>query len=254
MKLISWNVNGLRAVEKKGFLEWLKDTGADIISIQEVKAREEQLSEEMRNIEGYSLYLTCAEKKGYSGVACFVKEKPLSVREGLFDDTYNTEGRVLVLEYPDFFLYNVYFPNGGGGPERRAYKNAFNYALLEEVKKLEDEGKNIIICGDVNIAHEEIDLKNPKANAKTSGFLPEERRYLDDLLAAGFVDSFRELHPERSAYSWWSYRFNARSLDAGWRIDYFFISASLLPFVTGAEIDPTVLGSDHAPISLTLDL
>ncbi len=251
MKLVSWNVNGLRAAAKKGFTEWLAKEDADIVCLQEVKASMAQL-EELSALPNYTMFLSEAEKKGYSGVAVYTKEEPLMAREGLTDETYNTEGRVLVLAYPEFVLYNVYFPNGGRDDERRAYKNGFNEALMKEVNALRDAGEKVIICGDVNIAHNDIDLKNPKANEKHSGFLPEERRFLDEFLASGFVDTYRHLHPEEKKYSWWSYRFGARATNAGWRIDYFFISESLLAALVDAEIDNTVLGSDHCPVSVTL--
>lgn len=253
MKLISWNINGIRAIEKKGFREWLESTNADIISLQEVKAQQDQLAENLTNIPGYNFYLACAQRKGYSGVCCYSKEEPLSVKVGLNDDNFNTEGRVLRLEYPEFYLYNIYFPNGSQSKERLQYKLDFNMALYHELEELMDKGKGIIICGDVNIAHEEIDLKNPKANEMHSGFLPQERRFIDRLLDLGFVDSFRELNPDKEKYSWWSYRFGARKTNAGWRIDYFFVSKNLLPNIIGADVNDDIEGSDHAPISLELD-
>lgn len=253
MKIVSWNVNGLRAIEKKGFYDWFKEEDADIVCLQEVKARLEQLSDNMKNIEGYHLYLTAAEKKGYSGVCTFTKKEPLSIKEGLNDERFNNEGRVLRLEFDDFYLYNIYFPNGASKKERRIYKNEFNEALLKELEELQKEGKSIIICGDVNIAHKEIDLKNPKANQKTSGFLPEEREYLDRFLKTGFSDSFREMNPEEVKYSWWSYRRSARQTNAGWRIDYFFVSDNLMPSVVEADIHDQVIGSDHAPIILEVE-
>lgn len=253
MKIVSWNVNGIRAIEKKGFHDWFKEEDADIVCLQEAKAQLDQLSDSLANIEGYHLYLTSGEKKGYSGVCTYTRQKPLSVKEGLNDETYNTEGRVLRLEFEDFYLYNIYFPNGASREERRQYKNGFNQALLDELKELIKRDKGIIICGDVNIAHEEIDLKNPKSNEKHSGFLPEERRYLDKLLAVGFSDSFRSLNPDTVKYSWWSYRFGARKINAGWRIDYFFVSNNLMPKVVGADIHDQVEGSDHAPIILELE-
>lgn len=254
IKLVSWNVNGIRAAEKKGFREWFEDEKANIVCIQETKAQLDQLSEDLTEIPGYTLYLTSAERKGYSGVATYTDIAPISVREGLLNEEYNSEGRVLCIEYPHFYLYNVYFPNGGRSKERRNYKNGFNDALLKEVSELVQAGKGVIICGDVNIAHEDIDLKNPRANEKHSGFLPEERRYIDKLLAAGFIDSFRENNPDTPKYSWWSYRFNARSLDAGMRIDYFFVSKNLADKIVKADVYDKVEGSDHAPIYLELDI
>ncbi len=258
MKLISWNVNGIRAAFKKGLKEVIRDFGADIVCIQEVKAHLEQLEDDIAVFDDYHFYLASGSRKGYSGVAVYSKIRPIAVQRG-FEDTplcrpYNDEGRVIRLEFEDFYLYNIYFPNGASTKERRDYKEGFNCALLEELKELKKKNKGIIICGDVNIAHEDIDLKNPQANAKHSGFLPSERRFIDKLLDLGFIDSFRWLNPELVKYSWWSYRFNARKTNAGWRIDYFFVSDNLKDKVVGADVLDGVLGSDHAPIELLLDL
>ncbi len=254
MKLISWNVNGIRAIEKKGFRDWLIKEDADIISIQETKAQLDQLSEDLAEIPGYYLYLSeCKERKGYCGVCCYTKEKPLAVREGLADDRFTPQGRVIRLEFERFYLYNIYFPNGAGDQEKFNNKIEFNEALYQELSELIKGEKGIIICGDVNIAHEAIDLKNPKANEKHSGFLPLERRFIDRLLDLGFVDSFRLINPDKEKYSWWSYRFGARRINAGWRIDYFFVSDNLKKNIIGADIYDDVEGSDHCPISLTLD-
>lgn len=254
MKLVSWNVNGIRAIKKKeSFDEWFKREDADIVCLQEAKAQLDQLEEELTNVPGYYFYLTAAEKKGYSGVCAYTKIKPINVREGLEKEEYNSEGRVLRLEFEEFYLYNIYFPNGARNQERQDYKKRFNEALLEELTELRKGNKGIIICGDVNIAHEEIDLKNPKTNQKTSGFLPLERRYLDRLLEAGFLDSFRYVNPNLVKYSWWSYRLGARKTNAGWRIDYFFVSTNLEKYIVGADVQDDVMGSDHAPVCLELD-
>lgn len=254
MKLISWNINGIRAIEKKGFREWFDKEDADIICLQEIKAHRDQLEESLTDIPNYEFFVTTPEKKGYSGVGTYTKIKPISVREGLLDEDYNSEGRVLRLEFPEFYLYNIYFPNGSRGNDRLDYKMRFNEALYKELKELmEETDKGIIICGDVNIAHEDIDLKNPKSNEKHSGFLPLERRFIDKLLSLGFIDSFRELNPNSEKYSWWSYRFNAKKTNAGWRIDYFFVSNNIKDHIIGADIDTVQSGSDHAPISLELN-
>lgn len=253
IKLISWNVNGLRAQEKKGFLDFFDSEKANIFCIQEVKAQLDQLSEKIKEIPGYEFYLNSAEKKGYSGVATYTDIKPISVREGLLDYEYNNEGRVLVLEFPQFYLYNVYFPNGCASDERRIFKNRFDLALVDEVTKLLEQDKGVIICGDVNIAHEEIDLYKPDTKT-SSGFRPEERAVITKLLDNGYVDSFRKLNPDTVKYSWWNYRGNMRATNSGWRIDYFFISENLVPFIEKADIMVDVFGSDHAPILLELNL
>ncbi|MGI6108302.1 MAG: exodeoxyribonuclease III [Eubacteriaceae bacterium] len=259
MKIYSWNVNGLRAAAKKGFADWLLSTDADIVCIQEVKAEHGQLGEDLTQIPGYTLTVCSAQRKGYSGTAVYLKnDSPelagASVSCGLADSRWNDEGRVTRVDTTDFILFNVYFPNGGSGEDRRNYKNSFNEVLKDELTDLKNEGRNIIVCGDVNIAHQPIDLKNPKTNEKHSGFLPEERRFLDRFLAAGFIDTFRNLHPDEVRYSWWSYRFNARSTNAGWRIDYFFISESLVPALQEAAVLDDVQGSDHCPVMLDLKL
>ena len=259
MKIFSWNVNGLRAAAKKGFADWLLATGAHIICVQEVKAEYEQLDEGLTQIPGYTLHVCAAKRKGYSGTAVYMKDdspelQNASVSCGLLDPEWNDEGRVTRVDGKDFVLFNVYCPNGGASDERRDYKNSFNEILKDELTQLKNEGRNVIICGDVNIAHSPIDLKNPKSNEKHSGFLPEERRFLDRFLQAGFVDTFRRLHPEEVKYSWWSYRFGARSTNAGWRIDYFFVSENLVPALREAEVFDDVQGSDHCPVMLDLDL
>lgn len=265
MKIYSWNVNGLRAAQKKGFLDWFKTADADIVCVQEAKATEDQLDEELTQIPGYRFHICSAKRKGYSGTAVWIREdcpglENAAVSCGLANEDWNDEGRVTRVDTDDFILFNIYFPNGGSGQDRLDYKLAFNEALLEELRELLNEGKRIIVCGDVNIAHQTIDLKNPKSNEKTSGFLPEERRFLTRFLDEGFVDSFRYLHPDMVKYSWWSMRYRARNTNAGWRIDYFFISENLIPCLREAMVldevgknegSPDV--SDHAPILLELD-
>ncbi|MDP3728264.1 MAG: exodeoxyribonuclease III [bacterium] len=252
MKLISWNVNGIRAAEKKGFLDYIKKESPDILCIQETKAHKEQLSEQLTNISGYHAYFSSGEKKGYSGVLCYSKEKPLSVHTGFSDHKkFDTEGRILVLEYPQFILMNIYFPNGKASEERLQYKLEFYNAFLTFCKK---QKKQLIICGDVNTAHNEIDLARPKENQEESGFLRIERDWLDTFEKEGLTDTFRHLHPTKVQYSWWSQRGGARRRNVGWRIDYFYVTKDLVKKVKQAFIQDQVIGSDHCPIGLELDL
>lgn len=220
--------------------------------MQEIKANEEQLGEEIKNIEGYKVFYNSAERKGYSGTAIYYKKDPIKIWTGLPDERFNTEGRTICIEYEDFILMNIYFPNGKKDDIRLQFKMDFYDCLLEYANELVKEGKDLIICGDYNTAHNEIDLKNPKPNSKSSGFLPIEREWMDKFIANGYVDVFRKLFPEEVRYSWWSYRFNARKNDAGWRIDYFFVSENLFDRVKKAEIHTDVMGSDHCPISLEI--
>jgi len=250
MKIISWNVNGIRAIEKKDFILWVKETQPDILCLQETKAEITQLSEKLINIPGYISCFHSAEKKGYSGTAVYYKNAPLSINTGLSDPRFNKEGRTIILEYNDFILYNVYFPNGQKDEERLQYKMDFNRCIQKDIKKLLDSGKNVIVCGDINIAHCEIDLKHPKENSKRSGFLPEERAWVSDFLSIGMVDSWRNQHPDEVKYSWWSMRFNARKTNAGWRIDSFFVSKGFMNRVEKTDILDDVMGSDHCPIVL----
>ncbi|PIQ25200.1 exodeoxyribonuclease III [bacterium (Candidatus Blackallbacteria) CG17_big_fil_post_rev_8_21_14_2_50_48_46] len=255
MYLISWNVNGIRSVERKGFLEWLETAQPDLLCLQETKAWPDQLSEELLSGHGYHTYWAKAEKKGYSGVATFARKEPKAVKMGLGIERFDREGRVVVSDHEDFLLYNIYFPNGQRDHGRVRYKLDFYEALLEELNREVAQGRKVIITGDWNTAHQEIDLKNPKTNQDTSGFLPEERAMLDRYIEEGYVDTFRQLNPDaRDRYSWWSYRVNARERNIGWRIDYFFVSQNLLPWVSKAEILDQVPGSDHCPVTLTLKL
>lgn len=254
MKILSWNVNGLRAVQKKGFTDWVLTEKPDILCIQETKLQEEQLTEELKNIEGYDSHFSHASRKGYSGVAIYTKIRPLSTSYGIGIDEFDTEGRIIQMEFPEFILLNIYFPNGQMNEERLEYKLHFHEALLEHCLSLQSQKKNLIICGDYNIAHKEMDLKNPKANEKRSGFLPIERAWIDKFIAHGFVDSFRLVNPDKVQYSWWSYRFKARENNAGWRIDYHFVSDYFSHKVKDAQIFDHVLGSDHCPVSLVLDI
>jgi exodeoxyribonuclease-3 len=230
--LLSWNVNGIRAVRGKGFLGWLGKESPDILCLQETKARPEQLDVDLKDPAGYQAYWNHPERKGYSGVAVFTREKPLDIRYDFGDSKLDLEGRVIIAEYPEFTLFNVYFPNGKQGPERLGYK--------------------MVICGDVNTAHKEIDLARPKENSKVSGFLPEERAWIDKFIAHGYVDTFRWFNQEPDQYTWWDLKSGARARNVGWRIDYFFVSENLLPAITNAFIMPDVTGSDHCPIGITL--
>jgi exodeoxyribonuclease III len=252
MKIYSWNVNGLRAILKKGFLEWMQQESPDILCLQETKLQGNQLEDSFKNIEGYYSSFSFAEKKGYSGVATYSKEQPISVKHGMGIERFDSEGRILETEFKDFTLLNIYFPNGQMNEERLKYKLEFYDSLLEYCNNLVSEGKKLVICGDYNTAHTEVDIKNAKANEKTSGFLEIERAWLDKLIANGYTDTFRHMHPEEIKYSWWSYMFKARERNVGWRIDYHFVSNNLLPFMKGAEILNEVTGSDHCPVILEL--
>jgi exodeoxyribonuclease-3 len=253
MKLLSWNVNGLRAVYKKGAFDSIFQFDPDILCLQETKAHPEQLPEEVRSPAGYFSYFDHSKmKKGYSGVAIFSKTKPEKVEYGIGIKKFDDEGRTLVAYFKDFILLNVYFPNGGGGPERLKYKLEYYDSFLKFIEKLKKTNKNIVFCGDVNTAHSEIDLARPKENQKTSGFLPEERKWLDKVVEKGYVDSFRFLHPEDIKYSWWDMKTFARDRNVGWRIDYFFVSENFKSQIKKAEIFDNVLGSDHCPILLEL--
>lgn len=253
MKLVSWNVNGIRAVVKKGFLDWLDEASPDVLCLQETKASEEQLHEELLTPPGYYTFWHSGEKKGYSSVATFTKTRPLDVQRGQEVLVRDTEGRILLTEFPDFLLYNIYFPNGGRGEERLRYKLEFYDEMLEHFEQARSR-KSLIICGDVNTAHHEIDLKNPKENVNNSGFMPIERAWLDRLVGCGYVDTFRHFHPDAvDMYSWWDVRTRARERNAGWRIDYFFVTPDLVPRLRGADIWMDVTGSDHAPVTLDID-
>lgn len=249
MKLISWNVNGLRACMNKGFKEFMNSVDADIFCVQETKMQREQAT---FVFDGYEEYWNSAEKKGYSGTAVFSKTKPLSVSYGLGIEEHDKEGRVITAEFQDFYLVNVYTPNAQRGLERLDYRMVWEDVFRRYVKEL-DEKKPVIICGDLNVAHNEIDLKNFKTNVGNAGFTYEERGKMTELLASGFVDSFRYLYPDKTgAYSWWSYMFKAREKNAGWRIDYFIVSEKLADRIEDAVIYPEVMGSDHCPVGLLL--
>ena len=250
MKLISWNVNGFRACLNKGFEQFFKDTDADFFCIQETKMQPEQAT---FDADGYHQYWYSAEKKGYSGTAIFTKHEPISVKYGLGIDEHDHEGRAITLEYDDFYLLCVYTPNAQRELARLDYRMEWEDALRNYIKSL-DEKKPVIYCGDLNVAHEEIDLKNPKTNHFSAGFSDEERGKFTELLESGFCDTFRTLYPEKVEYSWWSYMFQARKNNAGWRIDYFLVSDRLRDKIFNAEIHADIMGSDHCPVSLDLTL
>lgn len=249
MKMISWNVNGLRACREKGFLDFFKEADADFFCVQETKLQAGQIELEL---EGYEQFWNYADKKGYSGTAIFTKHKPLSVQLGIGVDEHDHEGRVITLEYEDFYLITVYVPNSQDGLARLEYRMRFEDDFLKYIKKLE-ENKPVIYCGDLNVAHKEIDLKNPKTNRKNPGFTDEERGKFTTVLENGFIDTFRHFYPDlEQIYSWWSYRFQARSKNVGWRIDYFVVSEELKNRLSDAKIHTQVLGSDHCPVELIL--
>lgn len=251
MKLISWNVNGIRACVTKGFLDFFNEIDADIFCIQESKLQAGQIDLEL---EGYHQYWNYAEKKGYSGTAIFTKKEPISVKYGLGFEEHDQEGRVITLEFDNFYMVTVYTPNSKTALERLDYRMVWEDLFRKYLKELE-ETKPVIVCGDLNVAHKEIDLKNPKTNTKNAGFTIEERTKFTELLNAGFVDTFRHFYPEETgAYSWWSYRFNSRAKNAGWRIDYFLTSEVLRDKLVDAKIHPEVLGSDHCPVELEINL
>lgn len=251
MKLISWNVNGLRACMQKGFMDFFNEADADIFCIQESKLQEGQIDLEL---PGYCQYWNYAEKKGYSGTAIFTKKEPLSAAYGIGMEEHDKEGRVITLEYDNFYMVTCYTPNSQNELARLPYRMKWEEDFLAYLKKL-DEKKPVILCGDLNVAHEEIDLKNPKTNRKNAGFSDEERAKMTELLASGFTDTFRYFYPDlEQVYSWWSYRFKAREKNAGWRIDYFITSKRLDGQLEDAKIHTTVLGSDHCPVELALNL
>ncbi len=252
--LLSWNVNGVRAVFKVDFMAWLKKTSPDVLCIQETKCKVEQLVPELLNPEGYHAEWNSAERPGYSGVATFSKIKPAAVTRGFGVNRFDTEGRVLETDHGDFILVNVYFPNGGNGPERLQYKREFYEHARSYFARLRKAGKGVIVCGDFNIAHNPVDVYSPGKCAKVSGFLPEERVWLDRLLEDGFIDAFREFDPSPERYTWWDQRTFARSRNDGWRIDLHLVSKDLRPRMKDAFILPDVLGSDHCPVGLKLSI
>lgn len=253
MRIVSWNVNGIRAVAGKGFADSVKAMDADIIGIQETKAQIDQLGPEITELEGYKSWFYSAERKGYSGTALYSRIEPVDVTFGLGTDEFDHEGRTICADFGKFVLFNIYFPNGGRGDDFVKFKLRFYDCFLDRVRELESKGREVICCGDVNTAHKEIDLSNPKANSKISGFLPEERVYMDHFAEAGLTDTFRMLYPDKpECYTWWSYKTAARSRNVGWRIDYFFATKGLLPDIKESNMMSDVMGSDHCPVFIDL--
>jgi len=253
MKISTWNINGIRAGLGRGLKDWLAAESPDALCLQEIKARPEQLTGEQQDFPGYSVTWNPAERPGYSGVATVCKGQAPEALPGFGQPRFDMEGRVIRTRHVDFLLYNIYFPSGTRGPERVDYKLEFYASLLKILDVLVATGENIILAGDFNTAHMPIDLRNPQGNKKTSGFLPEERAWVDTYLEHGFMDAYRRLYPQRVQYTWWTYRMAARQRNVGWRIDYFLVSEKLLPRVKDVIIHESVLGSDHCPVSLILD-
>jgi len=254
MNIISWNVNGLRAVYKKGFMQWFMSVDPDILCLQETKSHEDQLPLDLRYIEGYHPFYSYPERKGYSGVATFSKMEPKSVERTFPISDIGDEGRILITEFDSFHLMNIYFPNGKMSRERLEYKLDFYKIFLEQCSKLMNNGKEIIICGDVNTAHTEKDIARPRENEKVSGFLPEEREWIDRFIEAGLVDTFRLFNQDGGNYSWWDYKTRARERNIGWRIDYFFVSKGLQEKVKASYMLQDVMGSDHCPIAIEIKI
>lgn len=252
-KLVSWNVNGLRAIARKGFLDILAEINPDVMCLQEIKAEKDQLPKKIQQINGYySFFNSSRTKKGYSGTAIYSKEEPISISNGLGDEYFDCEGRIQFVEFKDFYLYNIYYPNGQSGQDRIDYKLEFYNYFLEHAKQMMAQEKSIVVCGDVNTAHHEIDLARPKANEDNSGFLPEERAWLDKFVESGLIDTFRIFNQEPENYTWWDYKTKERERNVGWRIDYFYISPDLRPNLLDAAILYQYYGSDHCPISILL--
>lgn len=251
LRIFSWNVNGIRSVAKKGFADFLRDYSPDILCLQETRAEPLDFPDNLANPEGYFAYHESAAKKGYSGVSLYSKVEPLVVHHRFENPRFNEEGRIQIADFGFLVLFNLYFPNGGQSEDRLDYKMGFCEQLLNEVQNYSD--RRILVCGDYNTAHRPIDLKNPKANEKISGFLPQERAWIDRFIDAGFNDVFRHVFPETIRYSWWSYRFNCRAKDIGWRIDYHFANDSLLSHIQAPVIHTEVEGSDHCPVSILVD-
>lgn len=253
MRILCWNVNGIRAAQRKGFLDFVNRERPDALCLQETKAAPEQLDPELASIQGYSSHFVSAEKKGYSGVAIYTMPTPKQVTLGCGATRFDCEGRVISADYGDFILYNIYFPNGGRGPERVRYKLDFYDHVLDQWQEVRSDGRELIICGDFNTAHKEIDVARPAEWSKQSGFLPEERLWLDKITDMGYVDAFRAFNTKPEQYTYWDNFRNNRERNIGWRIDMFMVTEGLMPKVTSATIHPTVMGSDHCPIELVVE-
>ncbi|MCA8943576.1 MAG: exodeoxyribonuclease III [Planctomycetes bacterium] len=255
MIIASWNVNGLRAAANKGFLEWVDAFGPDVVLLQETKAREEDLPRKLVSVDGYERHFHAAQRKGYSGVAVYARERPDEWLVGIGDDEFDTEGRVLGARFGQLLVVSVYFPNSQQEGRRLDYRLAFNRRFAQFLDEHRQAGRSVVIGGDFNVAHEEIDIARPKSNTKNPGFLPEERAWMSEFLDDGWVDTWRRRNPDRAdVYSWWSYRFGARGKNIGWRLDYMCVDESLWPRVVGAEVLHEVLGSDHCPVTLELEV
>ena len=254
IRILSWNVNGIRAIHKKNALEWFHEQKPEILCFQETKAQEEQLPKALVEVEGYHSYFVSAERKGYSGVGMYSSLEPKDVKPGFGIKKFDSEGRTMVADFGKFVLFNIYFPNGKQNKDRLKYKMDFYDAFLKYANKLKDDGLDIIICGDVNTAHKEIDLARPKENEKVSGFLPEERAWIDKLLDNGYLDTFRMFNDKPAQYTWWDMKTRARDRNIGWRIDYFYISKSLEKKIKSATIHSDIMGSDHCPIEIEVQI
>jgi len=254
MRIISWNVNGIRAADRKGLYKWFKKEEPDILCLQEIKAEKEQVPPYLKNTPNYHIYWNPAERKGYSGVVTYTKQKPKTIKKGFGIEKFDKEGRTLVTEFSSFFLFNIYFPNGKKNQERLDYKLDFYDTFLAYADNIKAEGKNIVVCGDFNTAHKEIDLARPKENEKISGFLPIERTWIDTFIDHGYIDTFRYFNKEPEQYTWWSMRTRARKRNVGWRIDYFFVNKEFIKKVKNAFIMQDVMGSDHCPIGIEIEV
>jgi exodeoxyribonuclease III len=252
MKILCWNVNGIRAADKKGFYSWCSKESPDILCLQEIKATPDQLPPYLKNMPGYHTFWNPGERKGYSGVATFSKQKPTLVKTGFGKEEFDSEGRILITTFPNFTLFNIYFPNGKKNPERLQYKLDFYEEFLMYAQALKAKKQNIVVCGDFNTAHKEIDLSRPKENEHISGFLPVERAWIDTFIHHGYVDVFRKFNKEPNQYTWWDMKTGARARNVGWRIDYFFVNKEFSSQVKNAFILPEVLGSDHCPIGIEI--
>ncbi|MDP3067008.1 MAG: exodeoxyribonuclease III [Methanobacteriaceae archaeon] len=254
IRVLSWNVNGVRAIHRKGFKKWFLEDKPDILCLQETKATKKQFPPDIRRLDGYHTYFSEAEKKGYSGVATYTRLEPQKVEQGFGIEKFDSEGRILITDFGEFLLFNIYFPNGKMSEERLRYKLAFYDSFLNYADNLKEAGRNIVVCGDLNTAHKEIDLTRPKENEKISGFLPIEREWIDRFLSHGYVDTFREFNQDPDHYSWWSYRTRARERNVGWRLDYFFVNEEFMDKVENSYILPDVMGSDHCPVGIDISL
>jgi exodeoxyribonuclease-3 len=254
MKLISWNINGIRAAYKKGLYDWMIEEKPDILCLQEIKALPDQIPDSLNNIPGYHVIVNSAECKGYSGVLTFTKQKPMKIITRFDIEKFDIEGRIIITEFSSFILFNIYFPNGKKNKERLEYKLDFYNTFLEYVDNIKNEGKNIIVCGDFNTAHKKIDLSRPKQNEKVSGFLPIERSWIDKFIEHGYTDTFRFFNKEPNHYTWWDQKTRSRERNIGWRIDYFFMNNEFIPFLTSSYILSDIMGSDHCPIGINIDI